>query len=88
MNSEDELKIKLSRMLDLLKSYNEAHWYSYFKEAQNYLAAGKVKKCKKHILGAYGGMCSFSDALYFTGARKETAKEGFALRAELYSLCK
>lgn len=33
-------------------------------------------------------MCSFNDAVYFTGAPKDIAEEGYALRSELYALSK
>ena len=84
--SKDSLRLKLDRMLDLLRDYNEPHWHGYFSEAARLLASGKLEHAKKKIRGAYGGMTSFSDALYFTGASTEIAEEGFRLRDELYQL--
>ena len=84
--SDAALKEKLDRMLALLRDYNEPHWHAYFSEAAGLLDAGKSVRAKKKILGAYGGMGSFSDALYFTGAPKEIAEEGYALRSTLHAL--
>ncbi len=84
--NEDPLNLKLKRLLVLLRDYQEPHWYAYFSEAADLLAAGRIEPAKRKIRGAYGGMCSFSDALYFTGAPPETAKEGYQLRDEVYAL--
>ena len=80
------LKTNLDRLVKLLGDYNESDWHAYFRIAQDMLVRGESRKAKKKIRGAYGGMCSFSDALYFTGAPKEIAAEGFRLRDELYVL--
>lgn len=80
------LKANLDRLLVLLREYNEPHWHAFFQEASELLAAGKIRQAKKKIRSAYGGMCSFSDALYFTGAPKEIVDEGYALRSLLYVL--
>ena len=81
-----QLRLKLDRMLVLLRDYNEPHWYEYFSESGRLLSAGEINRAQKHIRCAYGGMGSFSDALYFTGAPAEVAREGYALRDELYAL--
>ncbi len=86
--SDAALQKKLDRLLVLLHDYNEPRWHVYFTEAAELFAAGKPEHAKKKIRGAYGGMCSFSDALYFTGAPKDIAEEGYALRTELYTLSK
>ena len=85
---EVELKSKLARLLSLLNEYSEPHWHSYFLRASGLLTSGQVEAAKKTILGAYGGMGSFNDALHFTGAPPELAEEGFRLRKEIYQLCK
>jgi hypothetical protein len=84
--SDAALRDKLDRMLVLLRTYNEPRWHAYFSEAAELLHAGCVDGAKKKIRGAYGGMGSFSDALYFTGAPKEIADEGYALRSALHTL--
>lgn len=80
------LKTKLDRLVALLGDYHEADWHAYFRSAQDIFAQGEYRKAKKKIRGAYGGMCSFNDALHFTGAPKEIAEEGFRLRDEIYTL--
>ena len=80
------LKMKLERLLTLLKDYHEPKWQAYFLKADKFLVAGKLERCKKQIRSAYGGMGSFNDSLYFTGAPQEIADEGFQLRKDLYIL--
>jgi hypothetical protein len=72
--SQDSLRLKLDRMVELLRNHNEPHWHGYFSEATRLLASGKLEHAKRKIRGAYGGMASFSDALYFTGASTEIAE--------------
>ncbi len=71
--SDTVLQKKLDRLLVLLRDYNEPHWHAYFKEAAELFAAGRPEHAKKKIRSAYGGMCSFSDALYFAGASDKRA---------------
>ncbi len=87
MQNNEQLEAKLDRMLFLLETYNEPNWHKYFKKAKSHLNKGRIKECKKQIIGAYGGMCSFNDDLYFDGASEEIIEEGYELRSELYDLC-
>ena len=84
--SDAALKQKLDRLVELLRVYSEPQWYSHFNDASKLLAAGKLERSKRKIRSAYGGMGSFNDSLYFTGAPKEIADEGFRLRDDLYLL--
>jgi len=84
---DNEIKIYseiLEELLLLLKKYNEEHWFEYFSESKSLLDAGKAKKSAYYSLKAYGGMCSFSDALYFTGASEKEAARGYELRDLLW----
>ena len=78
----------LDELLLLLATYNEEYWADYFTASKEYFDAGKPQKSIAHSLGAYGGMSSFSDALYFTGASEAQAKRGFELRETLFKQCK
>ena len=85
---DSEIKIYsdiLDELLLLLENYNEEHWYNYFSESKSMLDAGKAKKSAVYSLKAYGGMCSFSDELYFTGASEKEAARGFELRGLLWN---
>ena len=80
------LRAKLDRLLVLLRDHHESEWHAHFQKASALFAEGKLERAKKKIRSAYGGMCSFNDALYFTGAPKEIADEGYRVRDELYVL--
>lgn len=69
----------LNELVVLLESYNEPHWADYFSKSKSYFLAGYSQKSIYHTLGAYGGMCSFSDSVSFTGAPKEVYERGLEL---------
>ncbi len=79
---------KLEKLVELLREYNEDHWANYFQKPLEFYVKGKPQKSIAHTLGAYGGMCSFNDSLYFTGASEVEAKRGFELSSNLYLECK
>lgn len=76
----------LNEIISLLENYNESHWADYFMKSKHYFLAGYPQKSIFYTLGAYGGMCSFSDSLSFTGAPKEIYERYLVLREEMY-LC-
>ena len=57
----------LEELVELLRTYNEDYWANYFRKSLELLYKGKPQKSIKHSLGAYGGMSSFNDSLYFMG---------------------
>lgn len=83
---DSPLKTQLDRFVELLGASDEKHWHGYFNSAREMLEKGEVTEAKKKIRGAYGGMCSISDALYFNGLPEAVAQEGFQLRASLHTL--
>ena len=82
------LESRLDRFVELLGTYNEGRWHAHFREAQVLMRENRIEQAKQKIRGAYGGMGSISDGLYFTGAPKEIAEEGYTIRGELYTLAK
>ncbi|MBB1321407.1 DUF6966 domain-containing protein [Shewanella sp. SR43-8] len=78
----------LEEILELLRTYNEDHWANYFRKSLELLYKGKPQKSIAHSIGAYGGMGSFNDSLYFTGASEVVTKRGFTLSNNLYLECK
>jgi hypothetical protein len=78
----------LEELFGLLEKYNEENWVKYFTESKRLLDRGKPQKSIAHSLGAYGGMCSFNDELYFAGATPKEASRGFELRDELWKQSK
>ncbi len=57
-----EYEKELSELIGLLNRAQEAHWESYFREVFSKYKQGKARQSYKYVLGADGGMGSFSDA--------------------------
>jgi hypothetical protein len=84
MKNSRHLESLIIRMIEILEQASEEHWTQYFQNALQLLKKGKVVRCKKWILGAYGGMCSFNDiSLNFID--EKTYNEALMLRKKLYS---
>lgn len=81
-------KETLEELLGLLSKYKEDNWVKYFSKSKSLLDEGKTQKSIFHSLGAYGGMCSFNDALSFNGAPPVDSERGFKLREILWQQCK
>ncbi|WP_444922800.1 DUF6966 domain-containing protein [Microbulbifer sp. DLAB2-AF] len=81
-------KLILEELLVLLQEYNEENWFSYFSESMELLENNKPQASIFHSLRAFGGMCSFNDALYFTGAPPDEAQRGYELRELLSQQCR
>ena len=78
----------LEELLILLQKYNEERWAQYFKESLGLLQKGKPQRSIYHSLNAYGGMGSFNDSVFFTGASEKEAKYGLELKEKLWLECK
>ncbi|GAA5446262.1 hypothetical protein Misp06_04476 [Microbulbifer sp. NBRC 101763] len=81
-------KLILEELVLVLGEYNEENWFAYFSKSLELLENNKPQASISHSLRAYGGMCSFSDELYFTGAPPVEAQRGYELRELLWQQCK
>lgn len=88
ISSYQEYKVVLEELHSLLQQYGEVHWADYFKQSLHLLYQGKPQKSIAHTLSAYGGMGSFNDSLFFTGASQDVSEQGFVLRNQLWVICK
>ncbi len=83
MDENALLDSKLTRLVSILEEAKEDRWAKHFGEALNLLKDGSLAKCKKHILGAYGGMGSVNDTtLNFVS--DEVDREATQIKAEIY----
>ncbi|WP_281213493.1 DUF6966 domain-containing protein [Shewanella insulae] len=89
MNSEYlEYKEILEELYSLLRKYNEENWANYFRKSLELLYKDKPQRSIAHTLSAYGGMGSFNDSLYFSGAADAESERGFYLADHLWTTCK
>ena len=77
----------LKELCALLKEHNEEQWFEYFTKSADLLNKGRPQKSISHTLGAYGGMCSFNDDTYFTGADFDVANKYIQLKEQLLKTC-
>jgi len=84
---DNSLESKLVRLIEILEQASEAKWQDYFQEALKMLRSGRENSCKSHILGAYGGMGSFSD-VHWNEINEATFDEVQVLKQDLFELSK
>jgi hypothetical protein len=58
--ADAQLEADLRDLIALLGTYNEEHWSRWFRTSLRHVEAGDGYGLQ-HLLGAYGGMGSFSD---------------------------